>query len=292
MRVDGGISMRAALLAITCVGCNGAMDAYFAQDVVEIERDVEYGDNPRQKLDLYMPRGAEHVPVVVFVHGGFWIRQAKDFFQPFVGLYGNAGIALARKGIGVAVIDYRLVPAVTFDEEYADVSHAIAWVQDHIATRGGDPEYMVIAGHSAGGHMTALSAFDEPRLAANGVDTSTIRGYAPLSPILDLAMLAAHPPMENADIVDEVFGDNLAPYSPRTHFKADTKPLLIILGDRDLESLKDQVPQAVDELRALGTPVELHLIAGKDHDQIVTDFDTDADAMTPLIADFVDAVAP
>ena len=269
------------------------MDAYFAQDVVDIERDIPYTDtdNPRQKLDLFMPRGAEHVPVVVFVHGGFWLRQDKNYFQPFVGLYGNVGIALARRGIGVAVINYRLVPSVTFDEEYADVAHAIAWVQDHIDTRGGDPENLVMVGHSAGGHITALSAFDDTRLTANGVDVSTIRGYAPLSPILDLAALAAHPPSENAEIVDEVFGDNLAPYSPRTHFKATIQPTLIMLGDHDLESLKDQVPQAIDELVALGAPVEFHMIDNKDHDQIVIDFDSDDDPMAPLIADFVDAVA-
>jgi acetyl esterase/lipase len=284
------LAVTATLLATSCTG---AMEAYFAQDVVEIERDIAYADiNARQRLDLYMPRGAESVPVVVFVHGGFWIRQAKDFFQPFVGLYGNVGISLARRGIGVAVIDYRLVPAVTFDEEYADVATALAWVQDHVATRGGDPSRIVMAGHSAGGHMTALSAFDDTRLAAHGVDVSTIRGYAPLSPILDLAALAAHPPAENAEIVDQVFGDNLAPYSPRTHFKAQIAPMLIVLGDRDLESLKDQVPQAVDELVALGAPVEYHLLEGKDHDQIVIDFDTDDDPMTPLIVDFVRAVAP
>jgi acetyl esterase/lipase len=286
--------MRAALLVMLAAGCNGAMDAYFAQDVVDIERDIPYAntDNARQKLDLFMPRGADHVPVVVFVHGGFWLRQDKNYFQPFVGLYGNVGIALARRGIGVAVVDYRLVPSVTFDEEYADVAHAIAWVQDHIATRGGDPESIVMAGHSAGGHITALSAFDDSRLAANGVDVSTIRGYAPLSPILDLAALAAHPPSENAEIVDQVFGDNVAPYSPRTHFTANVKPTLIMLGDHDLESLKDQVPQAIDELVALGAPIEFHLIAGKDHEQIVTDFDSDSDAMTPLLTDFVDSVRP
>lgn len=282
-----------AVIAIALAGCNGAMEAYFAQDVVEIERDIPYDTgNARQKLDLFMPRGVDDVPIVVFVHGGFWIRQAKDYFQPFVGLYGNVGIALARRGIGVAVIDYRLVPAVTFDEEYADVAHALAWVQDHIATRGGDPSRIVLAGHSAGGHMTALSAFDDARLAMHGVDVQAIRGYAPLSPILDLAALAAHPPAENAEIVDQVFGDDLAPYSPRTHFKAAIAPTLIMLGDRDLESLKDQVPQAVDELVALGAPVEYHVIANKDHDQLVIDFDSDDDPMTPILADFVDLVAP
>lgn len=287
--------MRAAGLAIVLgvSACNGAMDAYFAQDVVEIERDIAYATvSTRQKLDLYMPRGGREVPVVVFVHGGFWIRQSKDFFQPIVGLYGNVGIALARRGIGVAVIDYRLVPAVTFDEQYADVARAVAWVQDHVATRGGDPSRLVLAGHSAGGHIAALTAFDDARLAAFDVDVSAIRGYAPLSPILDLAALAAHPPEENAEIVEQVFGDALAAYSPRTHFSADIAPMLVVLGENDLAALQEQVPPAIDELVSLGAPVEYHLVADKDHDQIVLDFDSEQDAVTPLIVEFVAAVAP
>jgi arylformamidase len=286
--------VKLALLAMLAAGCNGAMDAYFAQDVVDIDRDIPYtsSDNPRQMLDLYMPRGASRVPMVVFVHGGFWQRQDKDFFQPIVGLYSNVGIALAREGIGVAVINYRLVPSVTFDEQYADVAHSIGWVQTHIAARGGDPAHLVLAGHSAGGHIAALAAFDDARLTAEGVDVTAIRGYAPLSPILDLAALAAHPPAENAEIVDTVFGDDVAPYSPRTFFKADVAPTLILLGDRDLASLLDQVPPAIDELVALGAPVEFATLAGKDHDHVVLDFDSDADAMTPLLVDFVTRVAP
>lgn len=285
--------VKLALLA-TLAGCNGAMDAYFAQDVVDIERDIPYTPdaNPRQMLDLYMPRGASQVPMVVFVHGGFWQRQDKNFFQPIVGLYSNVGIALARRGVGVAVINYRLVPSVTFDEQYADVAHSVAWVQANITTRGGDPARVVVAGHSAGGHIAALSAFDDARLTAAGVDVTAIRGYAPLSPILDLAALASHPPAENAEIVDTVFGCDVAPNSPRTFFKADVAPMLILLGDRDLAALQDQVPPAVDELVALGAPVEFATLAGKDHDHVVLDFDSDADAMTPLLVDFVARVAP
>lgn len=286
--------MRLALVAALASGCTGAMNAYFAQDVVDISHDIPYtpGGDARQMLDLYMPRGAEHVPMVVFVHGGFWMRQDKNFFQPIVGLYSNVGIALARQGIGVAVINYRLVPSVTFDEQYADVTHAIGWVADHIDAYGGDPRYLVVAGHSAGGHIAALSAFDDGRLTAEGVDVTAIRGYAPLSPILDLGAFAAHPPAANAATIETVFGADPAPYSPQAFFNADIAPTLIMLGDRDLVELRDQVPPAVDEAVALGAPVELATLAGKDHDHVVLDFDTDADAMTPLLVELVARVAP
>ena len=277
-----------ALALVALSACTGTMESFFAQDVVVVHRDLAYVDSPdpRQHLDLYAPRGVIGYPVVVFVHGGFWIHQDKDYFQPFVGLYRNVGIALARKGIGTAVIDYRLVPLVTFDEQFADVAQAIRWTHDHVADFNGDPSRMVLAGHSAGGHITALAAFDPVRLTDQGVDVSAIRGYVPMSPILDLQAFADST-SQDAPVAHEVFGDQLAEYSPTTYFTANVAPLLVILGGNDEPFLLDQVPPAIDELTALGAPVTFELVPGHTHDDIVLDFDTDHDRITPLVAPFV-----
>ena len=106
------LSRRLLVFALPLTAC-GTMEVYFAQDVVDEHTDLDYVSpptNPRQRLDLYLPRGIRDYPVAVFVHGGYWIHQAKDYAQPVTRLYRNAGIALARRGIGTAVIDYRLVP--------------------------------------------------------------------------------------------------------------------------------------------------------------------------------------
>lgn len=288
--------MRAALvaLALATTACTGTMEEFFAADVVDFDYDVAYVDgstNPRQMLDLYLPRGVTGYPTVVFVHGGYWIGQDKRYFQPVVGLYGNVGLALARRGIGAAVINYRLVPDVTLADELADVARAVAWVQGHIGARGGDPTRLVLAGHSAGGHMTALLGFDDARLAAAGVDLAGVRGYAPLSPILDVEDMAAHPPPEPADfnrtVTARVFGAALAVDSPRTYFRADVAPMLIAMGDHDEAFLVQQLPAAVAELTALGAPVEFHTLPDHGHADVVLDFDTDHDAVTPLLAPFV-----
>ena len=275
--------MRAiAIAAALSSGCWGTMESFFAQDVVEMHFDVAYTerDDPRQKLDLYVPRGAEAYPVAVFIHGGFWMRQDQNYFQPIVGLYRNVGIALARRGIGTAVINYRLVPDVTFVETFDDVTRAIAWTQQHIGEYGGDASHMVVIGHSAGGHMTALAALD----ASRGI--TGIRGYAPLSPILDVAALAASSE-EHADIVATVFGSDPTTHSPRTYFRADVAPMLVVLGGDDLSALRAQVPEAVTDLQALGAPVELVTLAGKNHEDIVVDFDTGDDRVTPLLVPFI-----
>ena len=280
-----------ALAVMMLAGCSGTMEAFFAQDVVDYHPDLAYvagTDNPRQYLDLYVPRGAAGVPVVVFVHGGFWVHQDKNYFQPVVGLYRNVGIALARRGIATAVIDYRLVslPDVTFDDQLSDVEAAITWVHDHIAEYGGNRDTMVLAGHSAGGHIAALAAFDEARLASDGVPTGALRAYAPLSPILDLQAFAQSSSPDR-DKPGEVFGTDLVTDSPSTYFHAAVDPVLIVLGDHDEPGILEQVPGDVDQLQALGAPVHLVTLPGRTHDDIVLQIDSDQDAVTPALADFV-----
>lgn len=296
--------MRAAVLATSCLAalgghaCDGAMDAYFAADVVVQIDDVTYvegSDNPRQRLDLYMPRGLDDFPVVIFVHGGYWVGQDKKYFEPVVGLYGNVGRALARRGIGAVVINYRLVPDVVFDQQFDDVAQAIAWTRDHVDAYGGDPSRLVLAGHSAGGHIAALAGSDEARLADAGVAPGTLRGIAALSPIFDLEHMAANPPPDrpnfNATVTTPAFGDDLVGPSPRTHFSADGLPLLVVMGDADEPFLLEQIPAAVDELTALGAPVEFEVLPGTTHADVVLSIDGEGDAVTPLVAAFVEQVA-
>jgi acetyl esterase/lipase len=273
------------------VACNGTMESYFAQDVVDETLDQPYADgkNPRQYLDLFTPRDATGYPVVVFVHGGYWIHQDRDYFESVTGLYHNVGIALARHGIGVATISYRLVPDVPFEDELDDVALATQWTHDHIAEHGGDPSRIVIAGHSAGGHIAALLAVSEERLASRGVDPAIVRGYIPLSPIVDLPAMAASS-ADHAQIAAEVFGDALAEYSPVTYASASIKPELFGLGTNDEPFIAAQVPPYLATLQSLGAPVQLVTVQGATHDDMVLNFDGDDDQLTSPIVAFVDAL--
>lgn len=62
-------------------------------------------DEPKHRLDLYVPKSVSgRFPVVLFVHGGFWRGQDRRYLQAFSGIYGNVGVALAKRGIGAAVM--------------------------------------------------------------------------------------------------------------------------------------------------------------------------------------------
>src|SRR5262245_7382562 len=112
--------------------------------------DVRYGDGPNETLDIF-PSTMADAPVLVFIHGGYWRSLDKDMYSfiapPFV-----------QRGATVVVPNYALCPAVTIDQITMQMVHAVAWVHRNIALYGGNPKRIVVAGHSAGGHLAAMLA--------------------------------------------------------------------------------------------------------------------------------------
>ncbi|MCD4535110.1 alpha/beta hydrolase [Nocardioides sp. cx-169] len=122
---------------------------------VRVERNLSYNDHGRRGLlDVYLPVASpvEGAPVLLQVHGGGWTLGNKD--QQGIPLMQH----LAAKGWVCVAINYRLSPRDPFPAHVVDVKQAIAWIREHIADYGGDPDYIAITGGSAGGHLTALAA--------------------------------------------------------------------------------------------------------------------------------------
>jgi acetyl esterase/lipase len=119
-------------------------------------RDVPYGEfGRRNHLDIWrrsdLPDDAG-APVLVQVHGGAWMTGSKELQgAPLMG-------HLAERGWVSVALNYRLSPRSTWPDQIIDVKRAIAWVKEHVAEYGGDPDFVVITGGSAGGHLSALAA--------------------------------------------------------------------------------------------------------------------------------------
>ena len=111
------------------------------------------GGGPRQRLDVYAPRGGvENAPVLLQIHGGGWtIGHKRQQALPLM-------LHLARRGWVCVAANYRLSPRATFPEHLIDVKQALRWVRENIAEYGGDPSFVAITGGSAGGHLSALAA--------------------------------------------------------------------------------------------------------------------------------------
>ncbi|KQW53073.1 alpha/beta hydrolase [Nocardioides sp. Root1257] len=141
-------------------------------DVV-VDKNVAYAPEhgKRGLLDVYRPAAGTdgRAPVLLQVHGGAWTIGNKD--QQGIPLMQH----LAAKGWICVAINYRLAPRDPFPAQVVDVKRAIAWIRDHIAEYGGDPDYIAITGGSAGGHLTALAAVtaNDPDLQPGFEDADT-----------------------------------------------------------------------------------------------------------------------
>jgi arylformamidase len=146
----------------------------FAADV-QIHRDLPYAEpaDERQKLDVYAPQGAKDLPVVFWIHGGGWQTGDKSMVQV-------KPQAFVDKGFVFVSTNYRLLPDVDMGTIVRDVAKAIRWVDAHIAEYGGDPNRLLVMGHSAGAQLAALISIDDRYLKAEGLSLAIIKGCVPV----------------------------------------------------------------------------------------------------------------
>jgi arylformamidase len=137
------------------------------------ELDIAYGPGPREKLDLFLPAGAPR-GLFMFVHGGYWLAFGKSDWSHF------AAGALAR-GWAAALPEYPLCPQVRI----GDITRCIGRALDVAAARVPGP--IVVAGHSAGGHLAARMACAKAPIAAE--THHRLRRAGPISGLFDLRPL-------------------------------------------------------------------------------------------------------
>jgi len=173
----------AALLGSLATACSPltAFDRLVPKDRggVLAAKDLAYGPDPRQRLDVYAPRSGcgQPRPVVVFFYGGSWNSGTRAG-------YAFVGRALAAQGFVTVVPDYRLVPEVYYPAFVEDGAAAVRWVTAHAGTYCGDGGSVVLMGHSAGAYIAAMLAVD-PRWLG---DTRTaVKGFVGLAGPYDFA---------------------------------------------------------------------------------------------------------
>jgi acetyl esterase/lipase len=240
---------------------------------------------------VYAPKDAHGAPVVLFVHGGYWIEGDKDFLVFITGLYGSVGMALAKRGIVTVVPSYRLSPEVPIEGVLDDVMNALRWTQAHAGEHGGDTRRLFVMGHSAGGHLTALVGTDEALHKSRGMDPNAVRGYIPLSAVWDIAgMHDDHDAAWNAKVTYPLFGakrEGWAERSPLTRLHAGAQPFLIVTAERDFPYMIPQAERARDRLKELGAKPRYVVVPGVDHAGLVLAFGAANDGITAPVVDFV-----
>lgn len=226
--------------------------------VTQAAKGVAYGGQPRQRLDVWRPKGAgKDLPVVVFFYGGAWVKGAR-------GEYGFAGRAYAARGFVAVVPDYRLVPTVRFPTFVEDGALAVKWTRDHAREFGGDPARITLAGHSAGSYIAAMLTLDRRYLQAIGVAPTTIRAAALLAGPYDFLPLTdprARDALGNWPRPDET--------QPIHYARADAPPMWLGAGTADTTVNPQNSRALAARLKSLGAPVTLREYPGKSHVDLV-----------------------
>eukprot|EP01133_Synstelium_polycarpum_P000928 gene928-1053_t len=234
---------------------------------------IAYGDDPRQKLDIYRPVTAlPDAPVVVFFYGGSWNSGSKDD-------YGFVGEALASRGIVVVIADYRLYPQVRYPRFLQDGAQAVAWAYQHSAEYGGDPRKLYVMGHSSGAYNAAMLALDPQWLAGVGLSPSVFKGWIGLAGPYDFL------PIENLDVRPVFFYPDSPPDSqPINHVSQSAPPSLLIASvDDNLVNPKRNTGGLAKKLRAAGVPVEEFYFTKTSHATLVASMSRPLRWLAPVL---------
>lgn len=234
---------------------------------------IAYGDDPRQKLDVYVPRHAlPDAPVVVFFYGGSWNSGARED-------YNFVGEALASRGIVAVVADYRLYPQVRYPLFLQDAARAVAWTKAHIREFSGNPQRLYLMGHSSGGYNAAMLALDGDLLAAAGMSPKDLRGWIGLAGPYDFL------PIENPAVRPVFFWPDSPPQSqPINHVSRDAPPALLIAASRDeLVNPTRNTGGLAHKLRAAGVPVQDFYYSRPNHITLVATLSRPLRGLAPVL---------
>ena len=223
--------------------------------------DLAYGDDERQKLDVYMPDTppTSPAPVLLFFHGGYWVIGHKD-------LLGFMAPAITTAPALLISVGYRLAPGAKYPQQVDDCRAALRWVLDNIAGYGGDPTRIYVGGHSAGGHLAALITLQRERLADFGLPTDVIKGCFPVSGVFDVTET---PPERREAFLES--DDHARESSPMYNTEGNSTPFLLEIGSEDFDNLREQHPRMLAALRQEQGYVEEMVREGHNHFRISLD---------------------
>jgi triacylglycerol lipase len=252
----------------------------------EIVRDLAYGTDERHRLDVYRPLGANGpAPVVIFLHGGGFIRGDKQDREP-VGNY------FSRHGVLAVVPNYRLGPRHRWPAGAEDVSAALAWARANVAAYGGNPDHIVLAGESAGAAHIATATLVKRFHPAEGLKVAGVFLASGVYNV-ELELLArsqlgiATPDPRN----EAYFGTDFAAYrSMSTVELIDAAPFPLAISYAELDPVQMQA-QAGELFSRLvtrhGFQPRISVVRNHNHLSQVYAINTGDEALSGPILDFV-----
>ncbi len=252
------------------------------KDGVRVERNIAYGTHPRQVVDVFRHQAAQRAPVMIFVHGGAFVRGDKRLDDE---VYDNVLYYFARHGMVGLNMEYRLAPEAGFPEGARDVAQVIAWAEREAGRYGGDPARIYVFGHSAGGTHVATWAFDRTAIPERA---KSVAGVIIASGRVRADVLADNP---NADAVRAYFGADTSLYdarSPVTHANDPDLPVFIVIAEYENPYLDVYGAELLHNLSHVRKRAPRFMrLTRHNHISLVAHFNTEEEILGREILDFI-----
>ncbi len=243
-------------------------------------RDIPYGSDPRQRMDVYLPaQPAANAPVIFMVHGGGWRTGGKGE----TAVVENKAPYFTGRGYIFMTINYRMLPDADPYVQAQDVALALAAAQSRAASWGGDARRFILMGHSAGAHLVALLSA-QASLAAGSSWLGTV---ALDSGALDVPEIMEHRHMR---LYDEAFGSDPAFWrkvSPMHALQPGAQPMLLVCSTQR-EASCSQAHAFAQRVKASGARADV-LEQAKSHREINLQLGSDG-AYTSAVQAFIDSL--
>ena len=271
------------LLALNLAGCGptGVLNALAESETSRRVIGVAYGPDPRQRLDVYVPRnGPGPHPVVLFFFGGSWNSGDR-------GDYRFVGEALAARGNLVVIADYRLYPQVRYPAFLEDAAGAARWTIDNLPAYGGDPKRLYVMGHSAGAYNAAMLALDSRWLLQVGASPKVFAGFIGLAGPYDFL------PIDVPEVKPVFFYPN-SPADSQPIIYATAKSPRAFLGAPETDNLVDperNTHQLAQKLSANGVPVVYKRYSRVNHVTLIATLSRPLRWLAPVLDDIVTFIA-
>jgi acetyl esterase/lipase len=222
---------------------------------MEVARDIPYNPQTNEFLDVYTRPDVPSKGTVIFVHGGYWDTGSKDEY-PFL------ADSLTEQGFTTVIVNYRLVPIVTFPSYVEDVAQAVKWTTENITEYGGNAENIFLMGHSAGAHIAALVAYDERYLQNVGLSNQNLRGFIGFAGPYDFLPVSPDDVRSIAALGTE---ENYPDTQPINFVDSTDPPAFLAVSPSDTTVNPNNTTRFAQKIRDVGGSVEEHSYDGVDH---------------------------
>ncbi len=276
-------------------GCSASFDIPYAE---------AYGwSDDLAKLDIYYRGQASNKPVLVFVHGGGWVKGDKSNIYKnhnFLNFFFDSGFVLAS--VNFRLLENDKSPKASYRDQVKDIAKSLKWLVSNVDEYGGSADDIVLFGFSSGAHLVSLLSTDTDYLNYENVNPELIKAVIAMDvPAYDIklatSIMRGSSLEENIDFNEIIFGksdEEKNSASPISYVNKTEMPFLVIsagIKDGNPQTVSKRVSEVfVSKLRASGRSAAHFHFDRRSHVSLMLGFGNEDDGVTRVVQRFLNRV--